>query len=170
MPKKLILPLQSFSEEDKIRAMRLIDDNEGNISRAARALGISRQTLLRWRKQYWDVYEMSKPVVTEQVLSIEAKKMVMFDKTGELVNKSTELYEKLVNFYLDEQGDDNIRAMKHKDRVSLMKMISPFVMETKVVRGVKGVTPPQQNNFFGNIYNQLTANNNGNNSNKTERN
>ena len=146
---------ERWSYDEKLAAMKLIDEHEGQVSLAAKELGLHRTTLFKWKSQLWEEYLESKEEVNNHMATVQAKKMVLFGGTEKLTNKSAELFEQSVDYFMKPENFDKLSG---KDKVQLMYVILPYVLEKKAVAGVKENTPAQQANFFQSIHNYIKGN------------
>lgn len=150
-----------WSYNEKMAALKVMDEMN-NVGEAAKELGLHRTTLFKWKRLYWEDYLAQKEQVDNNMATVQAKKMALFGGTERLTDKSCKLFETAIDFFLQ---DDNFEKLGGKDKVQLINVILPYVLERRVVSGVKGNTPKQQNNFFQNIFNQAMNNGNSNNQN-----
>lgn len=159
----LIIQRQKYTKSEKLAAMKVIEANGGSVQLAAKELGLHKTTLFKWKAELWEEFLENRQEVNNHILTVEAKKMMIFAGTEKITNKSVQLYEKAVDYFLseDEEGECNFNKLPSKEKVQLINVIAPYVMEKRTVLGVKNQTPTQNNNFFANIYYQLKNGDNG---------
>ncbi len=151
-----------YSIEDKMAAMRVIEEHDMCVNKAAEAMGLHRTTLFKWKAELWEDYLEQKASVQDKMLTVQAKKLLLFAESDKLIEKSTGLFEKAIDFFSEAGNFENLPA---KEKVNLVNVILPYVLQKRVVLGVKENTPVQQNNFFQNVYNDMKNSANGNNQN-----
>jgi len=149
---KLSKNLNKYTITEKLNAMKIIEDSNGNVPIAAASLGLHKTTLYKWKAEYWEEYLDNKNNVTDNMLTIQAKKMMMFTESEQLIKKSANLFEKAIDFFND---GENFEKLPAKEKVNLVNVILPYVIEKRNVMGVKANTPAQQNNFFQNVFAQM---------------
>ncbi len=150
----------SYSLADKLAAMRVIEEHDMCVNEAAKSLGLHRTTLFKWKADCWEDYLEQKSSVQDNMLTVQAKKLLLFTESDKLVGKSTVLFEKAIDFFSEADNFENLPA---KEKVNLVNVILPYVLQKRVVLGVKENTPVHQNNFFQNVYNDMKNSANGNN-------
>lgn len=158
-----VVSRNKYTKQEKLAAMKVIQDNGGSVLLAAKDLGVHKTTLFKWKAELWEEFLENRQEVNNHIITVEAKKMMLFAGTEKITNKSVQLYEKAVDYFLsdDEEGVSNFDKLPSKEKVQLVNVIAPYVMEKRNVLGVKDQSPAQNNNFFANIYYQLKNGNNG---------
>ena len=141
-----------YTYETKLAAMAVVEAHEFNVSAAAKELGIHKTTLYNWKAELWEDYIEQKTVVNDTSLTVQAKKMIMFTKSHELVGKSTKLFEQAIDFFTT---PEHFELLSNRDKITIVDVILPYVLEKRTTMGVKDASPVQQNNFFQTVYNQM---------------
>ena len=147
----------NFQRHEKLAALRALEQNDMKMSETAYELGISRPSLYKWKKELWEEYLATKEQVAEHSLTVQAKKLMMYEGTDKTVTNTQKLFDLGIEHLLEAE---NFAMLENKEKIELLKTIAPYVLEKKVVAGVKDNTPKTQN-FYTNILNQLKENNNG---------
>jgi transposase-like protein len=158
-----IVSRQKYTKQEKLAAMKVIESNGGSVILASKELGVHKTTLFKWKAELWEEFLENRQEVNNHIVTVEARKMMLFAGTEKITNKSVQLYEKAIDFFLsdDDEGVCNFDKRPSKEKVQLVNVIAPYVMEKRAVLGVKDQTPAQNNNFFANIYYQLKNGQNG---------
>ena len=120
-------------------------------------MGVHKTTLFKWKAEFWEEFLENRQEVNNHIVTVEARKMMLFAGTEKITNKSVQLFEKALDYFLtdDAEGKNNFEALPSKEKVQLVNVIAPYVMEKRAVLGVKDQTPTQNNNFFATVYQQI---------------
>jgi len=146
-----------WTEDDKIASMKVLEQNQRNFSSTAKELGISRPTLYKWYEQFWDIYESKREYINDYVKTVSAKKLVDNGNTEIMVGKTRELYEKLLNHFLDNPG--LIEKLKGHEKVQLVNVLAPYVVEKKISLGIKkGEEDHEEEKFWNSIIENMKKN------------
>jgi transposase-like protein len=143
---------RTWLRHEKLAAMKVLENHMGNMILASKDLGIHKTTLYSWKREFWEEYLETRDSVNANIMTVQAKQMLLFGGTQELTAKTTELFKMAVDYFMD---GHHFEALNSKEKVQLVNVIVPYILEKKVVMGVKGQTPVQNNNFFQNIYQQI---------------
>ena len=146
-----------FSRDEKLLCLRVLDENNMSVSETSYQLGVSRVSLYKWKDELWEDYLAAKEEIADKMLTVQAKKLIMYEGTDKTVTNTQKLFDLGIEHLLEAE---NFAMLENKEKIELLKTIAPYVLEKKVVAGVKDNTPKTQN-FYTNILNQLKENNNG---------
>ena len=160
--KKKLNSHKFFTIDEKLAAMKILVANEMNHYKTAQQLGISKVTMYKWSKQYLKEFRERQADIEENMVTVEAKKLMLYENTNKLSEKTIKLFELMINFFLDNEG--TFDKLNDKDKVQLINVITPYVLEKKGVMGTFEPKPSTQNNFFTNIINELKNRDGDNNS------
>jgi predicted DNA-binding protein YlxM (UPF0122 family) len=136
--------------------LRMLEENDMNLSETAYEAGISRQALHGWKNDLWEEYEATKEQITDRMLTVQAKKLVMYEGTSKTVDDTKKLFDRGIEHFNDPV---NFESLENKEKIELLKTIAPYVLEKRVQSGAK--EPTRQTNFYTNILNQLKQSNDG---------
>lgn len=148
----------SWKYTEKLAAMKILDNNNMNHTKTAQDLGVSRGIIYKWKEKYWDMYLEKREEVKNNMITTEAAKLVIFEESTETLNKTRHLFDKIVLDYIE--NPEKIDKASDRDKVNLMNVIIPYILQKRDVSGVREDTPKQQNNFFTQILQQAKTNQN----------
>ncbi len=150
MPGKIIKKSRAFqgknlTQRQKLRLMKVLEQCDMNESETARATGMSRVTIRKYRSEYWDEYLKHKNGIKDEILTIEAAKREIKTGISEIVgeygDKSLMALEKIGKrirddeYYIDKNGYKHY-LVETKDLVQLVNVLAPYLADK---RGVKGL-------------------------------
>jgi transposase-like protein len=107
-----------------------------NYTRTAKEVGVVRQTIYNWKKQYWDDYLIQKSKVKEQVHDVQAIKLSTvkeFETIKEICSGAFKLaLNRAINILSD---PEKLETLSNRDLTEFIKAIAPYAAEKMGVMG-----------------------------------
>lgn len=149
-----------WSLDDKFRALGLLEKNKMDYQKTAETLGISKMVLSQWKKNMWKTYIDQKDDIQAGMLTVEAKKLILYEGTSKTYDSIIKLVDKTVKRI----GEDEafFQDIKPIELINLLGTVLPYVLEKKIATGVKEPSKNEQNNFFINVLNKIKDGNTNN--------
>jgi transposase-like protein len=148
-----------FTHSAIMRYMKLLELNAMNISATAKEIGVSRQTIHKWKSEYWNTYLLKKDEIKDQMRNIQAVKFSTVKEFDNLKEISTAALKLCLNKVIDILSDeDAIKKIKPHELAELIKAIAPYAAEKIGLSGtgLPAQTPGQQHTtFVQNIIEQM---------------
>lgn len=148
------------SPDTILRYLRLLETNKMNVSLTAKEAGVARSTMIRWKKQYWNEYQIRKNEIGEQAHSIEAVKLSTVKEFDVLRNICTKTFKLAVEKSIEIlEDEEKLQNFSNKDLIELIKTIGPYCAEKVSLSGAE--TPfqngQQRTTYIQNIIRHLNV-------------
>lgn len=151
--------------DQKLRALKVLEQCDMNVTEAAKITGISRISMSKYKNELWAVYLQNKEQVREQALTIEATKKDLAKNIDLIVEDMDELMgftidkiqERVLKdeFYTDNFGNRHY-IVTTKDLVQLVNVLSPYLADKRGVKGIDEKAPETGiSTFMQNIRNAM---------------
>jgi len=151
--------------DQKLRALKVLEQCDMNVTEAAKITGISRISMSKYKNELWAVYLQNKEQVREQALTIEATKKDLAKNIDRIVEDMDDLMgftidkiqERILKdeFYTDNFGNRHY-IVTTKDLVQLVNVLSPYLADKRGVKGIDEKAPETGiSTFMQNIRNAM---------------
>ncbi|WP_262888292.1 transposase [Draconibacterium mangrovi] len=141
-----------WSKEQKIASMKTLEQLDFNFSHAAKELGVSRQTLYKWKELYWELYLENREHFQGFVETAQAKQLLEHEKTDAILADMSEVMQNAVRRLIE---DPNIiQKMSVSQLLEVVNKFGPYTIPKK------GAMPPpgeqeDESSFFTDLLDKL---------------
>jgi hypothetical protein len=147
------------TRREKLRYLKVLDQNGMNITLSAKQLGISRQTLYTYHKDYWDEYTGIKSQVFDDSATVSARKLEESVELSIIQGKISDTFDRIIG-ELDRrlQNPEEAKKIYTKDLIQAANVMVPYMAEKKILLGARANEQSGGTTMFvQNIVNQIVG-------------
>jgi len=141
-----------WSEEQKIASMKTLEQCEFNYTHASRELGVSRQTLYKWKELYWQQYEENRDHYEGFIETVQAKQLIEHEKTDSILADMTLAMQLTVRSLIEDP--EYVKTLTVNQKLEIVNKFGPYTLPKK------GALPPpgeqdDESGFFSDLLDKL---------------
>lgn len=153
--------VRKYDEPTILRYMSVLEHNDMNYNATSKEVGVTRQTLWKWKKKYWETYLENKNEVNDQIETIAAVKITNNKNFERVRNKLTDALDLAINRATEILNDkEKLEKMKLTEISDYVKSIAPYCVNKPVSEGAdhpKDSKNPGHTTFMQNIIRELNV-------------